>query len=150
VTGPGRSFPSFGRPAGGFLLLVLAGSLLVAGAGCGGDDDSASPPLEGTEWTLVSGVDAPADAVPTLLLEDGNASGFSGCNRFAGGYELDGDSLSLGQLAGTSMACEEPQMETELAYTQALASVDAWAVEGGELVLSSEGAEILRYAAPAS
>ncbi|HSK15837.1 MAG TPA: hypothetical protein VK915_06670 [Gaiellaceae bacterium] len=41
-------------------------------------------------------------------------------------------------------------METELAYTQALESTDAWRVEEGELVLSSGGAEILRYAPTAS
>lgn len=131
------------------LLLALTGALLAVVAGCGGDDESSSgPPLAGTAWTLQSGVDAPADAVPTLTLtEDGQASGFGGCNSFGGGYELDGDSISFGPLASTQMACPEPQMATETAYYQALDAVDTWAVEDGQLVLSGGNEELLRFSA---
>ena len=124
----------------------LVGSLL---AGCGGDDDgdAGGPPLEGTEWTLSAGVDAPADSVPTLTLEDGRASGFGGCNTFTGGYELDGESITIGPLAGTLMACEEPKMDAEAAYLPALEAADAWAVEDGELVLSTGGEETVRFTA---
>jgi len=133
-------------PARLWLVLVLAGSL--AAAGCGGDDDEADPlPLEGTAWTLVSGVEAPADATPTLTLEEGAASGFGGCNTFRGGYEVDGESISVGPLAATLMACEEPKMAAEGAYLPALEAADAWAVSDGELVLSSDGEETLRFSA---
>ena len=125
-----------------WLLLALAAAML-AGA-CGGDDDG--PPLEGTEWALASGVDVPEDAdPPTLLLEDGNASGFGGCNTFTGGYELDGDSISIGPLAGTLMACELQKMAVEGAYMPALEAADAWSIDGDELVLSSGGEETLRF-----
>jgi putative lipoprotein len=124
------------------LVLFLACSL----AACGGDDDAEGPALEGTEWTLVDGVDAPEDSVPTLTLADGSASGFGGCNTFRGGYELDGESISIGPLAGTLMACEEPKMAAEGAYMPALEAADAWAIEGGELVLSTDGGETLRFA----
>ena len=125
-----------------WLLLALAAAML-AGA-CGGDDDG--PPLEGTEWALASGVDVPEDAdPPTLLLEEGNASGFGGCNTFTGGYELDGDSISIGPLAGTLMACELQKMAVEGAYMPALEAADAWSIDGDELVLSSGGEETLRF-----
>ena len=125
-----------------WLLLALAAAML-AGA-CGGDDDG--PPLEGTEWALASGVDVPEDAdPPTLLLEDGNASGFGGCNTFTGGDELDGDSISIGPLAGTLMACEAQKMAVEGAYMPALEAADAWSIDGDELVLSSGGEETLRF-----
>ena len=125
--------------------LLLAGALL---AGCGGDDDASSgPALEGTEWSLVSGADAPDDAVPTLTLSDGSAEGFGGCNRFSGGYDVDGESISIGPLAATMMACEEPKMAAEAAYFPALEAADSWAVEGDELVLSSDGDETLRFSA---
>ena len=125
-----------------WLLLVLAAAVL-AGA-CGGDDDG--PPLEGTEWALASGVDVPGDAdPPTLLLEEGNASGFGGCNTLTGGYELDGDSISIGPLAGTLMACELQKMAVEGAYMPALEAADAWSIDGDELVLSSGGEETLRF-----
>jgi heat shock protein HslJ len=125
-------------------LLCTSAALL---AGCGGDDDAGGggPPLEGTEWTLVSGIDAPDDAVPTLTLADGTASGFGGCNQYSGGYELDGDSLTIGPIAGTMMACEEPKMAVESAYLPALEAADAWAIDGDELVLSSSGDETLRF-----
>ena len=125
-----------------WLLLALAAALLAGG--CGGDDDG--PPLEGTEWALASGVDVPEDAdPPTLLLEEGNASGFGGCNTFTGGYELDGDSISIGPLAGTLMACELQKMAVEGAYMPALEAADAWSIDGDELVLSSGGEETLRF-----
>jgi heat shock protein HslJ len=127
------------------VLLVVAASLQ---AGCGEDDEnSAAPTLEGTEWTLVDGVDAPHDSVPTLTLTDGSASGFGGCNNFSGGYELDGDSLSIGPLAATLMACEDAKSAAEGAYLPALEAVDSWAIEDGELVLSTDGEETLRYGA---
>ena len=125
-----------------WLLLALAAALLAGG--CGGDDDG--PPLEGTEWALASGVDVPGDAdPPTLLLEEGNASGFGGCNTFTGGYELDGDSISIGPLAGTLMACEVQKMAVEGAYLPALEAADAWSIDGDELVISSGGEETLRF-----
>ena len=125
-----------------WLLLALTVALLAGG--CGGDDDG--PPLKGTEWALASGVDVPGDAdPPTLLLEEGNASGFGGCNTFTGGYELDGDSISIGPLAGTLMACELQKMAVEGAYMPALEAADAWSIDGDELVLSSGGKETLRF-----
>jgi putative lipoprotein len=127
------------------VLLVVAALLQ---AGCGGDDeDGAAPTLEGTEWTLVDGVDAPDDSVPTLTLADGSASGFGGCNTFNGGYELDGDSITIGPLAATLMACEDAKSAAEAAYLPALEAVDSWAIEDGELVLSTDGEETLRYGA---
>ena len=128
-----------------WLLFALAAALLAVG--CGGDDDDASdgPPFEGTEWTLASGVDVPEDAVPTLLLEEGNASGFGGCNTYTGDYELDGGGISIGPLAGTLMACEVQKMAVEGAYMPALEAADAWSIDGDELVLSSGGEETLRF-----
>jgi len=126
-----------------FWLLPVLAAAVLAGA-CGGDEDG--PPLEGTEWALASGVDVPGDAdPPTLLLEEGNASGFGGCNTFTGGYELDGDSISIGPLAGTLMACELQKMAVEGAYMPALEAADAWSIDGDELVLSSGGEETLRF-----
>lgn len=127
--------------------MALAVACALLGAGCGDDDETDAPPLEGTAWTVVSGVEAPADAIPTLTLEDGNASGFGGCNTFRGGYEVAGDSISIGPLAVTLMACEEPKMAAEGAYLPALEAADGWAIEDGELVLSKDGEETLRFSA---
>jgi heat shock protein HslJ len=127
---------------------LLVALVAVTQAGCGGDDGGGdAPPLEGTEWTLVSGVDAPDDAVPTLSLTDEGASGFGGCNTFNGQYELDGESITIGPLAATLMACEDDKSAAEAAYMPALEAADAWSIEDGELVLSTDGEETLRFSA---
>ena len=130
--------------------LVRLGAVLclaaLALAACGGDDESGGASLEGTQWTLAGGIEeVPDDAVPTLMLDEGVASGSGSCNSFSGGYEVDGDSLTIGPLAGTMMACEEPKMTVESTYLAALEAADEWAIDGGELVLSSGGDETLRF-----
>ena len=64
---------------------------------------------------------------------------------FTGSYELDGDSITIGPLAATLMACEEEKSAAEAAYLPALEAADAWAIEDDELVLSSGGEETLRF-----
>ena len=56
--------------------------------------------------------------MPTLHLEDGTVTGFSGCNTFHGTYTTDGTSLTFGMLATTMMACEAPAstVESELLH----------------------------------
>jgi heat shock protein HslJ len=43
------------------------------------------------------------------------------------------------------MACEEPKQTVETTYLQALEAAGAWSIDGGELVLSSNGDETLRF-----
>jgi heat shock protein HslJ len=129
------------------LSLALA-SLVFFAAGCGGDDGTDASQLEGTPWVLTSGRDItlPASVAPSALFEDGTVSGSTGCNQFTGPYSLDGDSLEIGDLATTLMACEPPRDATERAYVDALGLVSTWEVDGEELVLSDEdGDELLRY-----
>jgi heat shock protein HslJ len=129
---------------------LVAGVFLLAACG-GDDDDAAAPPsLDGTSWSLVEGMDItiPDDGEMTIAFEGGRASGSGGCNRFAGSYEQDGDSISLGRLASTRMACAEAVMTAERSYHSALESVTSWSATGGVLVLSDGGGEaLLRYEA---
>lgn len=132
---------------------LLAGTLLLASA-CGGDDGGGGgeelTSLDGTSWTLVEGMEItiPDDIEMTLQFEGGRASGSGGCNRFMGGYEEDGQSVSFGQLASTRMACPEEIMSAETAYLAALESVSSGSATEAELVLSdSSEQELLRYEA---
>ncbi|SAK42055.1 lipoprotein [Caballeronia temeraria] len=111
-------------------LVVAAG--IVAGCAMPQHPDASAPPtdpynpaatqlLDDTQWQLTSWTDASGQprAVPhagdnnaqplTLDFSTANghrqASGFSGCNRFAGTYELKNGKLTFGPLAGTRMAC---------------------------------------------
>ena len=125
---------------------LLVGILLSA---CGGDGEERTS-LDGSSWTLVegAGVSVPDGVTMTIEFEGGRASGTGGCNRFTGSYDEDGESISLGQVASTRMACSEEVMSSETAYLSALESVSSWSASEGALVLSdSSGEELLQYEA---
>lgn len=88
--------------------------------------------LSGTGWVLSSA----GKRAPTIAFAaDGKVSGFSGCNRFFGGYEQSGDKLSFSALAGTRMACKNDAMKVEQGFLDMLAKVARSRREGGKLVL---------------
>jgi heat shock protein HslJ len=112
-------------------MATLAAVALAAGCALPQHPDSAAPPtdpynpaatqlLDDTQWQLTRWTDASGQprAVPQsdqgaqpltldFSTESGHrrASGFSGCNRFSGTYDLKDGKLLLGPLAGTRMAC---------------------------------------------
>ena len=110
--------------------------------------------LENTEWSLVDLGGKPAMGAGnrplTLRLDPaaGNASGFAGCNRFTGGYELTGSALKFSPLAMTKMACPEG-MDAESAYGQALGRVTAWRIAEGTLELMAGDTVLARFRAGA-
>jgi len=79
---------------------------------CGGDDAGSAGSadvelLKGQPLLLVSGIDVPQDAAaaqPSATFEDENVSGWTGCNNYTGGFEINGSSLVIGQIATTKMA----------------------------------------------
>jgi heat shock protein HslJ len=74
---------------------------------------------------------------------DGRVAGSGGCNRFSGGYTLEGDSLAIGPVASTRMACLEPEGvgQQESAYFAALARVSSWSFREERLQLrAADGA----------
>ena len=78
-------------------------------------------PLEGTTWELsADSLNLPGgDKIqPTLLLSDGRASGFTGCNRLNTSYTTSGSSLTFGPAAMTNMACPAPESAIEQAFVR--------------------------------
>lgn len=119
---------------------------------------SASVPLafEGPTWQLAApavqgtGVAAKEMRPVNALFEGGRVSGFSGCNRFMGSYTLDRDSVLIGPLAGTMMACPEPQMAIEKAFLGALTGTLHYAISKDRLTLTpASGAPLVFQAEPA-
>jgi putative lipoprotein len=96
--------------------------------------------LENVEWTLTeldgAAIAATSRGSPTLKLasKDRRASGFAGCNRYTGGYELSGAHLRFGAIAATRMACPDPTPETAL--LKALQDTVSWKVDGRTLELA--------------
>jgi heat shock protein HslJ len=135
------------------LIAVSLAAVLAFVAGCGDDSGSSADPadLEGIAWVLTSGQDItpPEGIAISALFQDGRVSGTAACNRYTGGYSLDGESLTIDPAASTRLACADAALSAaEDAYLAALPKVATWATDGADLVLSdSGGTEILRYAA---
>ena len=100
--------------------------------------------LAGTSWqatginngkeAVVS--EAGTEKVTATFRADGTLSGSGGCNTYSGTYTTAGaDQITIGALAATEMACEEPAMQIEQMYFTALANVATYQIDGNTLTL---------------
>lgn len=108
-------------------------------------------------WRLanMTAGDLPTPMVPSADIEltadfaDGRITGSGGCNRFMGGYELDDDRLTVGPLASTFKACEEPIMNQEMLYLNALQGAQRYELDPqGNLTIvyqTEQGSGVLRF-----
>ena len=109
------------------------------------------PSLENITWNLVELDGVPiqptGERVPYLRLDGGQnrASGFAGCNRVSGAYELDGDKVRFPALISTKMAC--PDLDLENGFMIALNVTNGWRITDGKLeLLGAEGQVLARFA----
>ena len=97
--------------------------------------------LVGTDWLLVSldGESVIKGSEVTLQFgDDDRLSGSGGCNGFGGPYVVDADSLTVGMLISTQMAClADGIMEQELAYFTALESATRYEIDGDTLTIET-------------
>jgi heat shock protein HslJ len=73
----------------------------------------------------------------TLIFDDGRIAGKSGCNQYGGGVEIDGNSIEVGALMSTMMACEEAVMRQEQAYLAALGEAATFEATGEALTFAN-------------
>ena len=122
------------------VIVMLAGGVHAAAA------DAADASLAGTHWRLVTVDGVAADASrrePFILLDSaGRFSGGTGCNRFAGGYVVDGGYLTFGQPATTRMYCAGVWQQ-ETAILAALNQAARWQVTGDRLELLGGTGQVL-------
>jgi heat shock protein HslJ len=129
------------------LALVFVGLVL---AGCERNQPDRST-LAGTQWVLVTLEGQPplaAGTVPSAEFTADQISGSTGCNHYFGAYEVRGDTLTLGAVASTEMACLEPAgvMDQEQAFLAALASVSSYRLEAAGLeLLDGAGNVVLAF-----
>lgn len=109
------------------------------------DDKACAPsfnePLRNTYWKLtetggrtVFTHEGQREAHMILNEAENQVRGHGGCNRFSGGFELDGESLTFGPLAITEMACPRG-MDTEAAFLAVLTETDRYRTRGQILEL---------------
>lgn len=105
--------------------------------------------LEGTDWLLESYRDSSgslAGVLPenqvTARFREGQVGGNAGCNSYFGGYELDGNRLTVGSVGMTEMYCfPEELMAQEGQYLAALQSAAAFKIDGDRLEITQAGGE---------
>lgn len=111
-----------------------------------GASAAADESLENTYWKLTrlggEPVSRDFQREPHLIFNSATAraNGTGGCNQVSGGFQVKGDSLQLGPMVGTLMACEKG-METERGLLQALERVSRWRISGKTLELLDASGE---------
>ncbi len=97
--------------------------------------------LSGTEWVLQAwNIGEPAASTPaaTLVVESGRLTGASGCNRYSAdvrGAETPGE-FSVGQIAGTRMACPERESAVEARFLEQLSGARKFSFLIGHLAIT--------------
>ena len=131
--------------------LPLGGCASSTDTGSGG---AAPPSLAGTAWDLAQYAPAgtaeltpvPEGVTPTAEFTEDQISGSGGCNRFSGGYTTDGDTIEIGPLASTAMACVGDAGQVETDYLARLDEAATYAITDGALTISNgTGQVVLSY-----
>ena len=106
-------------------------------------------PLANTYWSLqtLNVNQIPVGVLQTIRFSAANTTtGSGGCNQFNGPYSVNGQSLHIGPLGTTSMACEGDVAAQEQAYLQALQSTTSFELTGNQLILrDGSGREVARF-----
>jgi heat shock protein HslJ len=99
--------------------------------------------LFGTEWSLIdlAGSPALANVQATLAFpEAGRVAGNGSCNRFTGTVLIAGNSLKIGPLASTRMACTDNGASAqEDKYLAILGAATRYAYQEPDLLIYAEG-----------
>lgn len=111
--------------------------------------------LENTHWSLVAfgspGGEQPiAGSNITLLMANGQAGGFGGCNAYGTTYQVDGGLISFEQITSTLRACADQNVtDQEQRYFQTLGSVSRFERTDNFLQLMDDaGNTVLTFETP--
>lgn len=128
--------------------------LVILSAGCRPSDKInkavgiTKATLENTRWALT---ELRAELItlenkPYLMFAKKSmvVNGFGGCNQLAGSYEISGQKIKLNNIAATRMFCQET-MSVETSFLQSLQIINAYRIEGHELLLLQDEVLIARF-----
>lgn len=104
--------------------------------------------LENTHWSLVffgpPGAHTPLieGSNVTLMLGNGEAGGFGGCNSYGTSYTIDGDRITFDRIRSTKKACLEDEItQQEQRYFQALESATRYELDASALRITFDGGD---------
>lgn len=125
--------------------LVVTAALLVAGCdlvGQGGDDN-ANGGLANTTWTVssIAATNTLADSPPTMAFApEGTVTGTDGCNQYSASFHTDRQTIEVGPMTTTRMACAPALNAQATAFATAFSGATTWRLlPTGELELSGHG-----------
>ncbi|MBH0774871.1 META domain-containing protein [Nocardia bovistercoris] len=87
--------------------------------------------------TAVTGTPIPGDTPLTLVFATDRLSANAGCNTLAGTVALEGETMRVGSLTSTLMACPEPQANADAWVNTLLAPTPTWRLDGATLTLTT-------------
>lgn len=119
-------------------------------------DNVAAAPLRNTYWKLTELNNRPVEVAerqrePHIIFaaDEPRLSGNGGCNNIMGGFEVDGNTLTFKQMAGTMMACLNG-MQQESEFLRSLGTVTSYDISGQTLTLhNADKGVVARFTAVA-
>ena len=130
----------------GAIALGALGFVAIVGFAMNSGGDLEGPTWVVQEMSVDGTMTAPIPENPPYAeFVDGSVAGSSGCNTYSGGYEVSSDSMTIGPLAATLMACIGSLQDQESIYFGLLDRVDTFNVSDDELTLSAGDTILIRY-----
>ena len=139
------------------IFIVVAVIMLIAGFAACGQSSPELKILTGSEWELKSygttgnlnfALPAP-DVTIKFDKDEGRFEGSAGCNNYFGGYEIDGNTLTIVPPVGqTEKFCAESGvMEQEQEYLELLVTAKSFEASGGFLLITCADDVVLTFVA---
>ena len=131
------------------VMVVLAGVILLSAAACAAPGTATSDPLDGSSLSEICFCFT--RAIPgttiTATFEDGQVRGSAGCNSYSGSYQVSGDTIAVGKIAITEMACLQPEgiMEQETMFMEFLGNAQTFRLVDGQLQIFRSDGEALTF-----
>ena len=130
-------------------IITLLGGLLLLATACSLADAGDSNALDGTSWVLFAyrkTKPIPGTRI-TIEFEQKKFRGSAGCNSYSGGYQIQGDTITVSETAVTLMACMEPDgvMEQERYYLEFLQDAQRFEFDGERLLIFRTDGEALTF-----
>ena len=108
-------------------------------------DTPVPPPSLVGSWTLTSlnGNQVVPGTQITANFNNGQLSGSGGCNTYNTTYSTNGNRISINPPVATQQLCEDPVMQQENAYFQALTSAASYQMSGPTLSFYNGGNQLI-------
>jgi heat shock protein HslJ len=111
--------------------------------------------LDGTTWiadTIIVGEGASSmlagtEVTMTMDVAAGDVHGKAGCNTFGGSVAVDGDTVVIGDLALTRMACKGDVMDQESLVVDILQAAARYSIDGNRLTIETDDDRALGFLA---